>query len=176
MIDELLRRFPEPVTLQRSRGKWFGILAGCAVFVTLGILMIANPASFRSYHGIPPVVAGWSSVVFFGSGVVVSIVVLIPGMSHLTFDARGFTVCNMFRRSTTPWQHAGDFAAVNMALVGSRKLLRVGYNDRSAAAQRTLARANAALVGRNSSLPDTYGLTAEDLARLMSLWRVRALS
>jgi hypothetical protein len=62
-----------------------------------------------------------------------------------------------------------------MALVGSRKLLRVGYNDRSAA-QRTLARANAALVGRNSSLPDTYGLTAEDLARLMSLWRVRALS
>lgn len=51
----------------------------------------------------------------------------------------------------------------------------VGYNDRTQA-QRALARANVGLVGRNSALPDTYGMTVEDLVRLMSLWRRKALS
>jgi hypothetical protein len=56
-----------------------------------------------------------------------------------------------------------------------RKIVLVGYNDRTQA-QRALARANVGLVGRNSALPDTYGMTVEDLVRLMSLWRRKALS
>jgi hypothetical protein len=51
----------------------------------------------------------------------------------------------------------------------------VGYNDRTQA-QRALGRANVGLVGRNTAFPDTNGMTAEDLARLMSVWRRKALS
>jgi len=79
VVDELLERFPGPITLHPSQRKWLAILAGCAVFV------------------------------------------------------------------------------------GTQ-------------AQRALARANVGLVGRKSALPDTYGMTAEDLARLMSVWRRKALS
>jgi hypothetical protein len=31
------------------------------------------------------------------------------------------------------------------------------------------------LMGRNSAVPDTYGLSAEELAHIMSRWRERAL-
>jgi hypothetical protein len=39
---------------------------------------------------------------------------------------------------------------------------------------RKIANLNVALVGRNAALPDTYGLSADDLARLIMLWRDRA--
>jgi hypothetical protein len=35
---------------------------------------------------------------------------------------------------------------------------------------------NVSLAGRNDYIPDTYGLSAEDLARLMNQWRERALT
>lgn len=37
-----------------------------------------------------------------------------------------------------------------------------------------LAKANKALFGFTSSLPDTYGRRAADLAQLMNTWRSRA--
>ena len=40
---------------------------------------------------------------------------------------------------------------------------------------RRLAKANAAFFGRNAGLPDTYGLSPEQLALLMTRWRDRAL-
>jgi hypothetical protein len=53
--------------------------------------------------------------------------------------------------------------------------MMVGFDNRLVAGQ-VLAKANVALTGRNGALPDTYGgLTVEDLARLMSLWRERAV-
>ena len=35
---------------------------------------------------------------------------------------------------------------------------------------------NVGIVGRNAALPDTYGLSADDLAQLMAQWRERALA
>jgi hypothetical protein len=177
MVDELLERFPEPVTLYASPGKWLTILAGCALFVGVGVFMITSPAFFRrSYLGVPADIVGWFDIVFFGLGVIVCVVALMPGRSHLTLDANGFTVHSLFRSSTARWEDVDDFAAVNMAVVHpTRKIMLVGYNDRTQA-QRSLARANMGLVGRNSALPDTYGMTAADLAHVMLLWRRKALS
>jgi hypothetical protein len=38
----------------------------------------------------------------------------------------------------------------------------------------TMARISAGLSGRNSALPDTYGLAAADLAEVLAQWRQRA--
>jgi hypothetical protein len=176
MVDELLERFPGPITLYASQRKWLAILAGCAVFVGIGASMIISPAFFhRSYLGVPADIIGWLEIVLFGSGLIVSIMALMPGRSDLTLDANGFVVRNLFRSLTNRWENVDDFTAVTVAATPVRKIMFVGYNDRTQA-QRALARANMGLVGRNSALPDTYGMTAEDLVRLMSLWRQKALS
>jgi len=177
MVDELLERFPGPITLYASQRKWLAILAGCAVFVGIGVSMITSPAFFNpSYLGIPTDIIGWLEIVLFGLGLIVSVVALMPGRSHLTLDANGFTVRNLFQSSTNRWENVDDFTAMNMAATHPvRKIVLVGYNDRTQA-QRALARANVGLVGRNSALPDTYGMTVEDLVRLMSRWRRKALS
>jgi hypothetical protein len=176
MVDELLERFPGPITLYASQRKWLAILAGCAVFVGIGVSMITSPAFFNpSYLGIPADIIGWLEIVLFGLGLIVSVVALMPGRSHLTLDANGFTVRNLFRSFDEPLGKRRRLYRRVVVTHPVRKIMLVGYNDRTQA-QRALGRANVGLVGRNTAFPDTNGMTAEDLARLMSVWRRKALS
>jgi Bacterial PH domain len=173
MVDELLRRFPAPVILYPSKRRWLFMLVGNGAFVALGIWMISDPTSFDQTHrAIPPALIAWFGIAFFGLGLIASIVMLTPKLSYLRLDADRLTIRNLLRTSRMRWEDVDDFAAIDMP--GPRKILRVGYNKRTRA-QRAMGRANMALIGRNSALPDTYGLKAEDLARLMSLWRARAV-
>ena len=48
--------------------------------------------------------------------------------------------------------------------------------DNVNAARRAVARINVAIAGRNAALPDTYGLSADNLAAVMAQWRERALA
>jgi hypothetical protein len=50
----------------------------------------------------------------------------------------------------------------------------VVYDDRTA--QGVVAKLNAAVAGYAAGLPDTYGLSADELAALMTSWRSRALA
>jgi hypothetical protein len=50
----------------------------------------------------------------------------------------------------------------------------VVYNDVNPS-RRALAKLNVVLCDRNAGLPDTYGLSAADLADLMTRWRERAM-
>jgi hypothetical protein len=50
----------------------------------------------------------------------------------------------------------------------------VVYDD-AAGRSSTLGAINASMIGRSSGLPDTYGLSHEELAALLNEWRRRAL-
>ncbi len=50
----------------------------------------------------------------------------------------------------------------------------VAYDVR--VARRALAKINVAIAGHNAALPETYGLSAEDLSAVMAQWRERALA
>lgn len=187
----LLDRFPGPQTLRRSTSKWLRMLAIGIAFVALGVVFIRTPLTFSGdslvndssallislglARDAPEVVTevGWVTVAFFGIGSVISIISLLPGAAGLTLGNYGFVVRNLFRRLSYRWRDIGEFEVVEVKYgFGSRKL--VGFNDHTAAAG-TVAAINTRLTGRNSALPDTYGLSVEDLARLMTLWRGRAV-
>jgi hypothetical protein len=156
---ELLLRFPGPVTLYPSRKKWLLVFAGCAAFAVVGYLMI------RSNEG-----KGWLVLIFFGLGALVALAVMLPGR-WLTLDGNGFEAKDLFRQRRGRWPDVSGFKAVRIPPSGTEVVV---YDD---AAQRsgTLAAANAAITGRASWLPDTYGLKADDLALLMERWQRRAV-
>ena len=135
--EQILARFPGPVTLHISRKKWLLVLLGCVAFTAAGIWMIVDGKS-----------DGWGVTLFFGAGVIVSAIVLVPGASQLTLDANGFAVTNMFRRFTARWQDVSGFVPETIPF--SRKML-VGYNDVSQK-QKMLAELNVGLTGRNCAL------------------------
>jgi hypothetical protein len=155
---DILAGFPGPVTLHPSLRRWGLIFAGSALFAIGGEWMIRSGAF-----------GGWLVLIFFGAVTVVAAVAMLPGAGALTLDATGFEVISLYRRSRTRWQEASDFTAVRIPPSRQRFVV---FNNRQV--NRKLARINTFIAGRNASLPDTYGLSPDDLARVMTQWRERA--
>jgi hypothetical protein len=158
---ELLARFPGPVTLYPSRRKWLLVLAGGAALAAGGALMIRGGDA-----------KGWFVLIFFTAVALTAAVVMLPGASALTLDRDGFEAINLFRRSRTRWQDASGFTAASIPPAQQRLVV---YDDARASTWR-VAKVNVAITGRNASLPDTYGRSADELAELMAAWRASALA
>jgi hypothetical protein len=191
-IAVLLDQFPGPLTLRPSTWKWLGLLAFSIAGIACGAWFIRDPGiasdsrvarfgqllmSLGLAHGTSQAIAefGWFMVIVCAIGSVVGIITLLPGAAGLTLNRDGFVVRSLFRTQAYRWLDADEFAVVEMKFpVGCGRKKFVGFNDPSVA-KRSIAAVNVKLIGRNSMLPDSYGLSVEDLARLVSRWRERAV-
>jgi hypothetical protein len=111
-------------------------------------------------------------VAFFGFGVLISVLMLVPGGADLTLGADAFVVRNFFRARAVRWTDIGEFDVRQVYYPhGSKKF--VVYNDHSTTG--ALAAINVRLTGYTGALTDGFGLSVEELLRLLTLWRERAL-
>jgi hypothetical protein len=159
--DAILSRFPGPVTRYPSRKKWLFVLATSVLFSVGGTLMIRQGDAM-----------GWAVLIFFGLGVVIATAAMLPGAGSLTLDHDGFEVTSLFRRHQTRWQDSAGFQAARLPPAPQKWVV---YDDLRQSTK-SIAKFNVGLAGRNAALPDTYGLSADDLAQLMAQWRERALA
>jgi hypothetical protein len=163
----ILARFPGPVSLHGDRRKWGMMLAIALLFVVASGFILYQPDTPSWMRAV-----AWSGIAFFGSGSLLSaVILLLPRSSELTLDREGFTMGVLFRRKRFSWRQASDFSLYARADSAGHKM--VVYDD--TAFTGTLAELNRKLSGRNSGLADTYGLSAEDLAELLNAWRDRAM-
>ena len=79
------------MTLYPKRSRAIRLFFLCAIFVAIGIWM-----------GVTGEWIGYLIAGFFGLGVVVFIIQLIPGSAYLHLDPEGFTFCSLCRRTTLP--------------------------------------------------------------------------
>ena len=148
------------------------LLAGCSAFVAAGVFMLrADPSN---WSGLAAQAAwrasvAWAAIVFFGLGVLVAIVNVLPGGSYLELDQRGFTMCNLFRKTFHRWEDLAEFFPLSLDGVKPMVALRYVPSYQGQASARRLA---TKLAGAEGGLPDTYGLSAAELARLLN--KVRA--
>jgi hypothetical protein len=165
-IGATMARFPGPVTLCVSRFKFLGLLAASLGFVAALIYLL-------QHGGLSPGGAfkAWLGIAFFGAGALVAAVMVLPGAGSLTLGADGFERITLFMKFRTPWRQVSDFVVAEVATRG-RRMQFVSYDD----ANCTGHSMNRRLTGRNSALPDSYGLSHQDLALLMNRWRARALA
>lgn len=142
-----------PVTLRTSRKKMLLMLLGSLMFVAVGLWMQADHP-----------VSGYASIIFFGLCAVVSCVNLFPNSSYLRLTREGFTICSMFRCRSIEWRHVSNFGVTR---IGTRKM--VGWNPLHAPSK--LGKTTKRMFCYVSALPETYGLSAEELAELMNRLR-----
>jgi hypothetical protein len=156
-----LQEFPGPLTLYPSTRKWVLLLLGCIPFDAAGLWMVAQADPW-----------GWYGLIVCASGTIVAVVMLLPGSASLKLDQDGIQITNFFRVRRTRWEDVSRFMPFSpLSLINTIVI----YDDVSAAPGifRTL---NAAIARRNAWLPDTYGLSADNLAAVMAQWRERALA
>ena len=151
---------PDPLTLRPPLYKAFVLLAVCCGFVAVGVWMVKSGEEM-----------GYLCAGFFGLGIPVSLVQMLPGSTGLRIDASGFTVTNLYRKWAVPFSDIQEFFVVVLPASRRRGVLNemVGFNyvpgyDR-ARAGRALAQA---LANCEGALPDTYGMKAREMVDLLN--------
>lgn len=142
------------VTLRPKRSSAVWLLLGCSLFVAGGVWM------GRSEGWI-----GYLCAAFFALGIPVALVQLLPGSTFLRVSEDGFTFCSLFRSTTYGWHVIDEFTVVEMKQGGLTVHKMVGFNfvasyDRP----RIGRRLSRSIAGCEASLPNTYGMKAEELA------------
>ena len=146
------------LTLRPNRRRYLLNMALAAGFVAAGDLMIRK--------GDP---RGWAGILFFGFGVIVYVLLLLPGSAYLRLDPTGFTVCSLFRAHSTGWFEVDSFEVARMR---GRKLVVFNFSNLHRG-QEFVRKVAVAIGWHQGALPDTYGLSAEELAAIMNDWRQR---
>jgi hypothetical protein len=138
----------EMMTLRPSRTRWLALLV---VAVTLSSA------------------AMWAMEDFFPA--IIALLNVIGIASRLDLGRDAFTCVTLFRSFTRKWKDCSTFDPVR---VGVNKF--VGFSSaEDDAAKPKLAAANKHMIGHSGMLPDTYGLSADELASLMNRFRARAM-
>lgn len=148
--------------LRPSRVRWAATAAVCAGFVWAGaVIMPSHP------------LLAWGCIVFFGLGVGVALLNLLPGASGLVLDAEGFEIVSLYRRSRIAWAEIARFGEVR---AGLERLVGFDFVD-GARGDARLQRINRRVSGFHGALPDRYRLGAAELAKRLEArrqaWRNR---
>lgn len=146
--------------LRPSRLKTIAWLAVSAAFTAGGVWMV--------YSGE---VMGWFVALFFGLCVVVFAVLLLPNSAYLSIGPDGFTVCSLFRAHSYRWSDVGPFA-VDCPRPCPYRMVVFNFSEKYCASPRA-RKVAAAMTGYEGALPDSYGMTLEELADLLNENRER---
>lgn len=183
MVDRLLAEFPGPLYLRASPSKWWPfIAAGPAIAALIAVVVIS--ADLR--HGHAP---NEGDVTFAFVGLFIGLFVAGLGRKglkgSLRLDVDGFRAISVMQKQYS-WSEVTDFNTY-----GSRSGAQVvfdakterhdagavywpGANTHQVDAQTTSGVKSFSGVPYKS-MPDNYGLAADDLARLMNGWRQLAI-
>jgi len=168
--------------LRSSRRPAVFLLSAGLVFVALGFLMGIGEIGFPGWLGVLAKIIGWFALVFFALAVPIALFQLLTNKSYLLLKADGFQMHGIRKSRLIPWSEVGTFTAMTLpnpvlALIpkwirgpGAPKMVFFDYLPGVQSHQR-LRSLNRTLTGHEAGLADTYGLKAEELAKLMNDWR-----
>lgn len=150
-----------PRVLRPRRIKFLGFFVASIGFTIIGGMMVSDGEHL-----------GWFCAVFFGACAFVFAILLLPNSSFLKIDENGFTVCSLFRSHTYSWK---DIQSFDIAIVGIQKMVVFNFSNTYKDA-RIARRMSVATCGYEAGLPDSFGLTPSELARLLNQYRDAAKS
>ncbi len=152
---------PDTLDLRPSRLKWLVIFLISAGFISIAIWIM------------PPkeLLTRWFAGGFFALCALVAFPQMIGVGGGLKLDRKGFVCRSLFSSFRREWTECTGFAALR---VGPRKM--VGFTTvRDELLHPRLAAVARGMTSTAGALPDTYGLSANELADLMNRFRDRAV-
>jgi hypothetical protein len=131
-----------------------------AVFVVVGVFMV------RAGQWV-----GWLPIVFFGLGMAVFALQLLPNSSYLRVGPDGFTMCTLFRAHSCRW---GDVGTFKIGWVGTKEMVVFNFSPQYRG-PRHLARLNVNIVGAEAAVAagGTWNVRMDQLADLLNRYRER---
>lgn len=134
---------PQPLILRPSKRIWL-------LFIELFVTSICV---YEFWVWLPGGAVKWLLILLFALGGLLSAADNLPGARYLELGPGGFVICVLFRKGPpVPWAAVSSFRVARARL--GRKATVVFD-----------------LAGAGQALPETYGMTPQDLADLMNQWQ-----
>jgi hypothetical protein len=149
MSTEMPEELPETLYLPPSRVRWIFTVVLSAIIVGANFFVVVA-------HNAP--VLGILATIFSITGIA-SGIQLIPGSAGLWLDRRGFTFRMFWVDRRREWKEITPIMSSQVGL-----LQMVGFNRKDDAPNKP-----------REVLPDTYGISANELAEIMNHWRDTAI-
>jgi hypothetical protein len=139
-----------PERLRPRRRTQVLLLATSAIFVAIGVAMIRSGEDLAM---------AWAATSFFGLCALVFSVQLLPNSSWLEIHPDRLELCTLFRRARIEFGHVRRFSVER---IGRTRMVTLEFREDAPSAQgRAFAKL---LAGAEGALPDTYGLSPEELS------------
>lgn len=144
---------PTTLTLYPSKRKTFLFLLTSIILMFGGILMIGGGETI-----------GWFVAIFFGIGCLFFITTLLPNSSYLRITNKELEIRTLFKSNHAKWDEVDHFGT---EYIGPKKMVVFNYAS-SHTKFKTGKKITKTLTGIDGALPDTYGKSAENLAKLLN--------
>lgn len=151
----------EPILLKPGILRTISLFIVCGLFVFTGFFILDKDP-----------VMSWLIIVFFGMGVLVFGIQLIPSSAHLKLTEEGFEIKNLFRTNFIYWEDVNQFST---GYIGKNRMVMFDFSPKHKKFE-SGKRIAKSLSGREGALPNNYGMKAEELAKLMNHWRTNSLN
>lgn len=148
-----------PRVLHSSRRRTLGLLALSGGFAFAGVLMVGADADF-----------GWLVAAFGLVGTLVFAIMLVRP-NRLELSQQGLTTVTLGRRWSVKWSECGEFRASKIDYNVAAPSMVVFDCSAPGVRSHVLEAAAEALSGANAALPETYGMSADELAELLNSYR-----
>lgn len=152
---------PETLALKPARLKWLVIFVIAMGFVAIAVFLGDEMEPF----------ARWGSGGFFALCALIALPLSIGVGSKLELNLEGFACTSLFKTFRRRWADCSEFTPVR---IGPNMM--IGFSSRQDEENHPRGAALArGLTGTSGALPDTYGVSADELADVMNRFRARAL-
>ena len=140
-----------PLILKPGKIKNILLLLVSIGFVSLGISLLEKKMWIAILN-----------IVFFGFCLIIFLTNMIPGSSYLKIDERGVEMKNLFRITFIPWKAVNGFTTKSIFL---KKMVTFNIDENLLTASK--------IKGKTGAFPDTYGMSAENLAALLNEYQLK---
>jgi hypothetical protein len=168
--EKLVAMFPDPIVLDFSGARSW-LLAILGSIMTAASLFAAGIAFLAMIAGQSGAGLGFAicvfGILFFGLGAVMGVRLIRDG--SLQLDRDGFSFCRLFR-TRYRWAEVTNFGALRSK--NGYAVFTTSDPHRSIWSRISYFYAS----GRDGRLPDTYGLQAEELVKLLKTWQSLVLA
>ncbi len=157
--SQKMTNIPNLPIVYRVNKKKMSLLFLGSLMLSLGGLVITSHAPF----------IGYPCAAFFGVCALIWGINLHPNSSYLELTEQGFTTCSLFRPVFTPWVNVKGFFPLHLQ---GHSMVGLNYTDGHKEGVRT-RRIAMILANAEGGLPDTYGMSADELAAILDSLRLR---
>ena len=149
----------EPQIFKPNKLKNLILFLGCSIFVAIGIFLLDKDPKI-----------GWGGIVFFGLGVIVSLIQFYPNSTYLKLTDEGFEVKGLFRSSFTKWTDIKDF---RQGQIKGNKMIFFDYTDKHKK-WKSGKKVAKFLSGKEGALQSHYNIKTEELLNLMKEYKLKS--